>query len=1081
MEKIQDKKKNEKFKEISLQPTRALSNDSNNKITAIPKPEIHDIKSVCLENDKVSIENKNSSDPLKENGRGSPDPFKKSNDKMNEVPKCNSAEDEKKVFAKCEEKKEVEKRSETTRELDLNVSFRAKEKSLAYLLKIDNNEKSEKSKENTEKETDKIADESPSSSVSEENLYNIESSSNSESFDILKDSNNKPIEFEDSVLRECVHTSILNKYAYLKPTGKRIDDDKVLEPNRPENKICLVSLSNGKKLVHKTIVKKQKENKEPKDLVRWKKARLESIKREFFIGRTFGKYSKCSVKYLDLAILETKNDEVKAEMLIKYGGTSLDNMQGLINHKKLLEIISQLIDAAVIMERVGITHLDIKPQNIVWNKAKKILKIIDFGTSIVYYQKPESITQKIGNSHQKITALTQFYAPPEMIQLFYKSESKESMETHAEKLLNEKIIPQKVDVFCFGMTLAKLILGSGFEFDKKITKTQDELSEICSLVQRELSKLPVRELQSIILPCLSYNPTDRPTFAKIKRDFANLTIVKDNLENTTGIYDKKERIIRLDPKEGEFNLANMRMKDILENPEITNDDKTIIIIQISLAYTNAKLENHIDADYYLRRALELLEKAFKEDSLKKVVLYNEIGITYFSLHKYKEANIYFEKSMYSLNKLDKTHITNKILNQVRAAIFNNEAISCYCICDYQKAADLHKDSLKIILKNTENKLDIALSYNNISNLYYRLSKFYEAEICMNNAIKFLGDDLNNYKSILPTFYSNLAFIYSQFGKFENVLEIMKKAKSIVEEMCGEDKPELIALHNNMGENWVKMGNMKEAIKMHKKAISICKKQYGENDNKWYPLLYFLSIAYIYKGKYAKSVNYSLKAYEILKKGLEFNHVFEAKICIYLGQAYNKQNKYDESLKYSDIALKILNKIYNDAHIDKALVLNNFGQTYAHKCEYDLAKKFFKDSIKNLKAIFKNTNYQFIASYNGLGLLNYCQNKFEKAIYYYLKSYSLCKLYYKERHINLGETLLGLANTFSKMKLLEEAQLNFNKCIDEWSHINNGKHPIFVTVYESMAIFYNEKGDSDKLKECLQKASDMKKSLEKYYS
>ena len=96
-------------------------------------------------------------------------------------------------------------------------------------------------------------------------------------------------------------------------------------------------------------------------------------------------------------------------LLTEYGGINLRKHKVQIN--ELNDIIVQLIGVLNLMEEVGIAHFDIKPDNIVWDKQRMILKLIDFGTSISFYDDPNRIYKPIRRN--ELSETTKAYAPPE--------------------------------------------------------------------------------------------------------------------------------------------------------------------------------------------------------------------------------------------------------------------------------------------------------------------------------------------------------------------------------------------------------------------------------------------------------------------------------------------------------------------------------------------------------------------------------------------------------------------------------------------------------------------------------------------
>ena len=92
----------------------------------------------------------------------------------------------------------------------------------------------------------------------------------------------------------------------------------------------------------------------------------------------------------------------------------------------------QIVRILSIMEFVGISHSDIKPQNIRWNSTKKVLKLLDFETALELTEDPKKIFEPLPK--HKFIGHTASFTPIEF----------------DNKI---EVIPQKFDVYSFCSTV----------------------------------------------------------------------------------------------------------------------------------------------------------------------------------------------------------------------------------------------------------------------------------------------------------------------------------------------------------------------------------------------------------------------------------------------------------------------------------------------------------------------------------------------------------------------------------------------------------------------------------------------------
>lgn len=110
------------------------------------------------------------------------------------------------------------------------------------------------------------------------------------------------------------------------------------------------------------------------------KTMLEQARAEFNIASEISKINEHIAAALKIEeFKDTETDEVHIEILMEYGGETLEEYIKKISKKEIMPIIRQTIEAFACLESRGIFHSDIKPKNIVMKNG--IVKIIDFGVS----------------------------------------------------------------------------------------------------------------------------------------------------------------------------------------------------------------------------------------------------------------------------------------------------------------------------------------------------------------------------------------------------------------------------------------------------------------------------------------------------------------------------------------------------------------------------------------------------------------------------------------------------------------------------------------------------------------------------
>jgi serine/threonine protein kinase len=157
----------------------------------------------------------------------------------------------------------------------------------------------------------------------------------------------------------------------------------------------------------------------------------------------------------------------------------------------------QIISAVKYMHEQGFIHRDIKPDNILYrvnpgvqNDSNKYLyKLCDFGLS--QKCKPDEVLNLYSG--------TLTYAAPEQL------------------LVNRKY-NQKVDIWALGVVLFECITATEFDPALVVHTQKLDLNDQCPGADEYFDDPDLQSTKRMILFCLKYNPSERPTAEQVERE-----------------------------------------------------------------------------------------------------------------------------------------------------------------------------------------------------------------------------------------------------------------------------------------------------------------------------------------------------------------------------------------------------------------------------------------------------------------------------------------------------------------------------------------------------------------------------------
>ncbi len=255
---------------------------------------------------------------------------------------------------------------------------------------------------------------------------------------------------------------------------------------------------------------------------------MQYVFQEYYLTRVASTISEHFVRPVGVdtkAHLDRGNKEAAfcIEMVTEYGGEPLGTS------KNLMQILNWMLQSAVALfqlHSLGISHMDIKPENMVYNSDSGILKIIDLGSGKEYASSHKGDSTVSG----VVRDYTKAFAPPEVVR-------------RVELEITSRCVPSKVDVYCWGAAFYAIMTGEqpeDMEKDSRKYKLSVDpryYSEFVrniheSVMERdygenEHGKILKPFLAEQIEKCISFEPDKRPNFATIVGELAEFATRND--------------------------------------------------------------------------------------------------------------------------------------------------------------------------------------------------------------------------------------------------------------------------------------------------------------------------------------------------------------------------------------------------------------------------------------------------------------------------------------------------------------------------------------------------------------------------
>jgi len=666
---------------------------------------------------------------------------------------------------------------------------------------------------------------------------------------------------------------------------------------------------------------------------------LDMIIREYKITNDFSIISNYCIKVIDFKIEVINNDScICAEMLFEYGGISIDKAIDslMITNQDLFIIFYQLASAFNIMEEAEIAHLDIKPQNIICNDKK--IKIIDFGNAISYDDYPKKNENQIIFDIEKFHQGTKGLEPPEVIQYF-------SLNDLSQREKYAKIInPQKVDCYCFAITLAKLLLCRDYNFyvDENIDIYKESLDQLKTSIDNTIKKFDEKlcGITTIILQCLDYFPNNRPSFADIQKSLREILIKNSEISYNIEAIDKE-------------NSRIVNVNEICEIHKKCSSNRAVLFFlkKITKSFDLSKLDNSIEMCEYFNA-------------------FNKAGMIYRNMRDNIKAIEAFETALEVLKRIQKVYSKDMqkelIELNCQMIIINSE------IGNIKKYEELYKYAMKIIEKSPERLIFENKLKESYGVALFNREKYVESIEVLNSVLNFKLNyqHVANDSTLLAALYENIGCAYLNLGNYDKALENYKIARNIYEKNSGKNYDKLIICYNNIGLCLYKKDKLTESSECYLNSITICKINFGEN----HPFLVstYINFGTSYYNEYLNNVsdlskldnaeNYYKEAIKIAIKINPEKNEFLAKAYNGLGKVLicrAKKSKKDmryakellkKGIQYHADAIKIFANLHKPLSIAK--IYKTLAEGYEYTYNYEKAIDCYKKIVKIYEGFYK---------------------------------------------------------------------------------------------------------------------------------
>ena len=466
---------------------------------------------------------------------------------------------------------------------------------------------------------------------------------------------------------------------------------------------------------------------------------------------------------------------------------------------------------------------------------------------------------------------------------------------------------------------------------------------------------------------------------------------------------------------------------------------------------------------------------------------NNIGITYFEMKEYENAQVYHSQALESLiQELGDDHADVAFCWHSLGAVAQElgaqmEALNCFQNAVRIERTEMYLQSLGICLVRLEDN----------ENAYVCLDEAYRAKQLVDD----VDDDLaelqrhlgiiwmrkQKFEEALNCFEDSLKIKIANVGDSEkdyaNLMACLDGALSAVSELHGTQHMKYARLLHQKGNFHGAHDEHSLAIDAYVEALRIYKGEHGDAHLSVANTLFNLGVSLNAKGSPDKAIRCFTKALRITSARLGEDHLDVADTYEQVAESNKLLHRYTDTSNYYEKALTVRKEATGGNDIKSTAIMYELGKIHLQQELWDDAEKAFKESIRVRTVQIGQDDPLVAESMYSLALVYKSRNDFTKALKYMEGSLRIRKSKLDSTDPQVADNFHSLGGIHSSMGNTDKSVFCFDKAMKNYTEIH-GKNS------NEVALSLRGKGESLRSNEqfrealtCFLEWSDIRKVID----
>ena len=442
--------------------------------------------------------------------------------------------------------------------------------------------------------------------------------------------------------------------------------------------------------------------------------------------------------------------------------------------------------------------------------------------------------------------------------------------------------------------------------------------------------------------------------------------ISNSIESTISLGDGFLRIADFDSAIHYFKKAGIISIS-------AKDTATLILSNLKLAECYMDMKEFDSCINYLNKLQFLMQYAELNDTLNKLNYYH-VNARYYSRIGNSDSSDYFVKK--ALSVLNKTNQYDSVKVLILKLKGNNYLRSN----QFDQALQYYENAL-LIEKNRTPDTTIGLStlFGNMGIVYSLQGMHFKAEKMFIESLQIKEKLLDSLDPVLARAYVNFGRLKIIGGENDIAINYFNKAERIYLNKFGEDNFNNGLLYFNKGAAYINKKDFEKALSYHEKSIEVYSKYLDRSNPEFGRIYGNMGLIYRKLNKYRLSIEYYKKSLELVTGPTSIPIGYRN-----LAECYKSLEVYDSALFNFQKALDKSIELSGPVNLQSGTSYRAIGEFYDEIGDWKKAEVHLFKALRIFIEVFGETNIDVSITYLSIGNHYQNMNQYNDALKYYQK-------------------------------------------------------------------------------------------------